>query len=83
MSPDIMREVFPVKKELKYCRTQVFETKNIPTVRCGLETLSHLGPNIWSTIPDELQSLTTVKVLRKVLENENPQNAPVIYVRST
>ena len=55
--------------------------RNIRTVRYGLET--YLGPKIWSTIPDGLQSLTTVKSLRKVLEHGNPQNAPVIYVRST
>ena len=58
MSPEIMREVSPIKKELKYCRKQVFETRNIRTVPNGLETLSHLGPKIWSTIPDELKSLT-------------------------
>ena len=53
MSPEIMREVFPVKKELKYCTLQVFETRDIRTVQYGIEKLSHLGPKIWPTIPDE------------------------------
>ena len=72
MSFEIMREVFPVKKELKYCTQQVFETRNIHTVRYGLETLSHLGPEIWSTIPDELQLLTTVKSFQKSIRKWKP-----------
>ena len=72
MSPEIMREVFPVKKEFKYCTKQVFEMRNICTVRYGLETLSFLGPKIWSTIPDEFQSLTTVKSFKKSIRKWKP-----------
>ena len=76
MSPEIMREIFPVKKELKYCTKQVFEMGNIHTVRYGLETVSHLGPKIWPTIPDELKSLTTVKSFMRSTRKWKPTKCP-------
>ena len=56
----------PVKKELKYTSQ----------VRYGLETLSHLGPKIWSTIPDELQSLITVESFKKSIRKWKPTKCP-------
>ena len=52
-------------------------------VRDGLETLSYLGPKIWSTIPDELKSLTTVKSFKKSIRKWKLTKCPCNHVRST
>ena len=45
-SPEIMKEVFPLKESLPYCTKFPFETKTVRTVTYGKNTLSFLGPNI-------------------------------------
>ncbi len=51
ISPEIMRLVFPTKPSIKYPWENIFQTFNVRTVAWGTETLSHLGPKIWSLIP--------------------------------
>ena len=34
---------------------QIFLMQNVKTVTCGLETISVLGPKIWSILPNELK----------------------------
>ena len=55
LAPDIMKYVFPMKKNVLCCFKQVFQTRNVDTVHNGTETLSFLGPKIWSIIPDDFK----------------------------
>ena len=53
MSPKIMSKVFPLKKTVRHCSKQIFVTRNTKTVNYGLETISVLGPKIWSILPKD------------------------------
>ena len=53
VSPKIMSNVFPLKKTVTHCSKQIFVTRNTKTVNYGLETISVLGPKIWSILPKD------------------------------
>ena len=53
MSPKIMSNVFPLKKTVTHCSKQIFGTRNTKTANYGLETMSVLGPKIWSILPKD------------------------------
>ena len=55
--PQIMRLIFPTKPGIKYPWEDIFQTYNVRTVSWGTESLSHLGPKIWKTIPFALKSM--------------------------
>ena len=48
IAPEITRLVFPTKPDVKYPWENIFQTFNVRTVSWGTETLSHLGPKIWT-----------------------------------
>ena len=60
ISPKIMRLVFPTRQEIKYPLENMFQTFNVRTVAWGTETLSHLGPKIWSIIPLKLKKVSSL-----------------------
>ena len=66
ISPEIMRLVFPTKPSIKYPWENIFQTFNVRTVAWGTETLSHLGPKIWSLIPLALKKLPFSKFKRAI-----------------
>ena len=57
LSPDIMKLVIPLKGTNQYCSSFPFKSRNVDTVRYGTETISFLGPKIWSIIPNEFNNL--------------------------
>ena len=57
LAPKIMHFVFQTKSNLNYPRENIFKTSNVRTVSWGTESLSFLGPKIWSIIPSELKKL--------------------------
>jgi len=60
IGPEILKDVFKLKEEYRYCSNFIFETKNVRTVTYGTESLSFLGPQIWSLIPDEIKNVDTL-----------------------
>ena len=66
ISPQIMRLVFPTRPNIRYPWENIFQTFNVRTVAWGTETLSHLGPRIWSIIPLSLKKLSFSKFKKKI-----------------
>ena len=57
-----MNSVFPLKI---HCSKQIFLTGNVKTVNYGLDTISVLGPKIWSILPNELKLTTSLVEFKK------------------
>ena len=75
ISPKIMRLVFPTKENVYYPWEDIFKTFNVKTVYWGTETLSHIGPKIWTIIPTSLKKLP-YKEFRKAIRSWNPDKCP-------
>ena len=76
ISPPIMRMVFPTKSNINYPWENIFQTCNIKTVTWGSESVSHLGPKIWSMIPLPLKKLPVIHKFRKEIRLWKPVNCP-------
>ena len=75
IAPKIMRLVFPTKPQVKYPWDKIFQTFNVRTVGWGTESLSHLGPKVWSLIPLSLKKLPFPK-FRKQIRLWKPVQCP-------
>ena len=76
LAPEIMRLVFPFNPHAKYpWDKNLFKTFNVKTVSWGLETLAHLGPNIWSIIPKDMKKLSLSK-FAKAIRAWKPDKCP-------
>ena len=76
ISPQIMRLVFPTKPNINYPWENIFQTCNIKTVTWGSESLSHLGPKIWSLIPLSLKKIPVLHKFKKKIKLWKPVNCP-------
>ena len=86
LSPKIMNSVFPLKnyeqcispkkKTVTPCSKQIFLTRNVKTIIYGLETISVLGPKIWSILPNELKLTTTLDEFKKKIRSWKPIKCP-------
>ena len=75
-SPEIMKEIFPLKKENLYCSKFPFITRNINTVSHGTQSLGYLGPKIWSIIPDSLKNSTSINEFKIKVKGWKPSKCP-------
>ena len=76
LSPKIMDFIFPLKKEIRYPNENIFYTKTVKTVSWGTESLSHLGPKIWSIIPPNIKKLDKLSLFTKNIRLWKPSNCP-------
>ena len=76
LSPDIMHDVFPLKQSVRYPTENIFETRNIHTVRYGTDSLSHLGPKIWSIIPNKIKEESTLISFTRKIKKWKPTLCP-------
>ena len=76
LSPKIMNSVFTLKKDLTHCSKQIFITRNIKTVNYGLETISTLGPKIWSILPNDIKLSTGLIEFKKKIRSWKPVKCP-------
>lgn len=85
LSPKIMNIVFPLNTKSTYPRENDFITRNVKTVSYGSETLAHLGPKIWSIVPNDMKKFSLSKFTKKV-RKWKPQKCPCrickIYVKN-
>ena len=75
-SPEIMNDIFPLKDLTKYCTKFPFKTKNVNTEKYGIDTLSFLGPKIWSLIPQSIKDASSVKEFKNKIRNWQPEKFP-------
>ena len=75
LSPKIMDFIFPLNFRAIYPGESVFQTFNVKTVSWGTETLAHLGPKIWSIVPNDMKKFSLSKFTKKI-RNWKPVKCP-------
>ena len=81
LSPEIMNFVFPLNVK-KYPGQNDFATRNVKNVGSGTETLSHLGPQIWTIIPASIKKSKSLYKFRKEIRNWKPDKCPCRLCKS-
>ena len=76
LSPEIMKEVFVLKKEKLYCSRQIFETRNVRTEHYGVDTLSFLGPKIWALVPNGMKEAKNLQEFKRRIRLWKPTKCP-------
>ena len=66
ISPDIMKQVIPLKDCNIYSSRFPVKSRNLHTVNCGTETIPSTWPNIWHIIPTVIKNATTLAFKRKI-----------------
>ena len=66
ISPEIMRHIFPTKQGIQYPWDNIFKTFNVKTTSWGTQSLHHIGPKIWKSIPLEFKKLTFSKFKKSI-----------------
>ena len=66
LSPKIMDFILPLNSGDVHPRESTFKTFNVKTVSWGTETLAHLGPKIWSIVPNDMKNFSLSKFTKKV-----------------
>ena len=54
LSPEFLKEWLPLQECNSNCTISPFNSWNVCTVNYGVETISSLGPKIWSIIPNDI-----------------------------
>ena len=72
LSPNIMQDIFEIKSNYYNTRNApAFSSRNIKTVRYGLQTISYMAPKIWDLAPKELKQVTTMNEFRPKSKSES------------
>ena len=72
-SPELLTNIFPVSCGNQYNlrSANVFQARNVHTVRYGTETLSFLAPKIWALVPEDIKTPLRLNFLRKKIKKLN------------
>ena len=65
LSPQIMKIIFPLRPHTNPWQS-TFTSRNVKTVYRGTETLIHLGPKIWTIIPNDIKQYSLSKFTQKI-----------------
>ena len=71
-----MKSVFPVNICNRYDSKQIFKTRNVNTVYHGLNFLAHVGPKIWSIIPEAIKSENCLENFKRKIKCWKPTACP-------
>ena len=58
--------ILPLNTEANHAGENIFQTYNVKTVSWGTETLAHLGPKLWTIIPEDMKSFSLSKFTQKI-----------------
>ena len=73
LSLSLVRDIFPVRDTPYNLRNNnPFQSINVRTVFNGTETISFRGPKIWSLVPDNIKSATTLTEFKAKIRNWKP-----------
>ena len=56
--------------------TAYVKSRNVRTVRYGIETASFVGPRIWNSIPLEIKESTSLQIFKSKIKSGTPKNCP-------
>ena len=77
MSPPQITELFPRRNESYNLRHNAeFLQPLVNSVRCGTESISYLGPKIWSMVPDTYENIYSLYNFKNVIKKWKPENCP-------
>ena len=77
IAPDIMKNVFPIIENPYDLRNKAkFKSRNVNTVRYGIETASFVAPRIWSSIPRNCKECSSVNEFKAKIKFWYPENCP-------
>ena len=77
LAPEIMNEVFDIIESPYPLRNELrFKSRNIRTVRYGIETAAFVGSRIWSYVPSELKESTLLNEFRLKIKTWKSENCP-------
>ena len=83
ISPDITQDIFETKSNYYNTRNApVFSSRNIKTVRYGLETISYMPTRIWDLAPKETRQVTTLSEFRTKIKIWKLENCPYRLCRT-
>ena len=71
-----MLDILPLKDIIRYPNENIIQTRNVRTVRYGTDSLAHLGPKIWSIIPECIKREKTLKSFIKKIREWKPVKCP-------
>ena len=77
IAPDIMKNVSPIIENPYNLRNETkFKSRNVKTVRYGIETASFVAPRIWSSIPRSYKECSSVNEFKAKIKFWYPENCP-------
>ena len=77
LTPETMKIVFPIIENPYDLRSETeFKSRNVHTVRYGIETASFVAPRIWSSIPRSYKDCSSVNEFKAKIEFWYPENSP-------
>ena len=84
IAPDIMKNVFSIIENPYHLWNETkFKSRNVNTVRCGIETASFVAPTIWSSIPRSYKECSSVNEFKAKIKCWHPENCPCKLVKIT
>ena len=75
-SPEIIREIFQLKERDIYHSNFLFKSQNVRTFSYVTQSLRHLGPKIWSLIPENVKRLTILIEFKRQMRRWKPRDCP-------
>ena len=82
LSPDIMQDVFETKCNYYNRNAPTFSSRNIKTVRYGLQTIFYMTPKIWNLVPKEMKQITTLNEFKAKIKIWKLENYPCRLCRT-
>ena len=76
LSPKIMNDIFSIKENIGHSSRFPFTTSNVRTVAYGTETISFLGPKIWSILPKEIKESKSLVEFKTKIKKWRPKECP-------
>ena len=77
LAAEIMKNVFPIIENPYDLRNETkFKSRNVHTVRYGIETASFVAPRIWSSIPRSYKECSSVNEFNTKIKFWYPENCP-------
>ena len=81
--PDIMPDSFETKDNYdNTCNAPAFSSRNVKTVRYGLQTISYMAPKIWNLVPKEMKQVTTLNEFKAKIKIWKLENCPCRLCRT-
>ena len=66
LSAQITNLILPLNFDANYSGQGTFKSFNVKTVSWGTETLAHIGPKIWSIVPNDMKKFSLSKFTKKI-----------------